>query len=266
MGDPGRSFLYEDGRREAQHASDHTPMKPHSPTLAMSPLPRINAGSADWQAAVGNVENAKLALDTLKTLVSDAVFLDEEAFTNATTLSLYQQRIQVGRRGPLWTAASAASGPLPSSPSSQAAAHCASGWLPRCTASSAAHGAARAAAPADAHLLLPAAPLQSQQRKTRDLEHQVEALRAEAEGREEALSREVQARKVVQQHARELQAELDNNAGGWATGGAAVGAAGAADIPLQAPGVRRVVVPGRLHQTLRPGLAGGLLGCGPPPC
>jgi hypothetical protein len=94
--DPGRAYLYNP-RKEGQGPAE---IEPSTPTLKMSALPRMfsSAGSTDWQAAVGNVENAKLALDTLKTLINDAVFLDEEAFTNANTLQLYQQRIQVNKR------------------------------------------------------------------------------------------------------------------------------------------------------------------------
>lgn len=58
------------------------------------PLPRT-LHSTNWGAALGNVENVKLAVATLRDMLSDAVFLDEEAFASATTLQLYQQRLQV---------------------------------------------------------------------------------------------------------------------------------------------------------------------------
>jgi hypothetical protein len=64
----------------------------------MAPLPRDpteSGNSRDWSAAVGNVETAKLALDTLRGLIADAVFLDEDAYTNAATLQHYHQRLQV---------------------------------------------------------------------------------------------------------------------------------------------------------------------------
>lgn len=57
----------------------------------------------DWATALENVEHAAIAMDSLRSLMSDAVFLDEDAFANATTLSLYQQRIQASSRG--WDAA-----------------------------------------------------------------------------------------------------------------------------------------------------------------
>jgi hypothetical protein len=65
----------------------------------MAPLPRdpTEPGSSrDWGASIGNVETAKLALDTLRGLIADAVFLDEDAYTNAATLQHYHQRLQVG--------------------------------------------------------------------------------------------------------------------------------------------------------------------------
>lgn len=62
----------------------------------MEPLPRpTDPGSRDWGPSLGNLESAKLALDTLRGLIMDAVFLDEDAYTNAATLQLYQQRLQV---------------------------------------------------------------------------------------------------------------------------------------------------------------------------
>lgn len=64
----------------------------------MAPLPRDPTepgNSRDWGAALGNVETAKLALDTLRGLIADAVFLDEDAYTNAATLQHYHQRLQV---------------------------------------------------------------------------------------------------------------------------------------------------------------------------
>jgi hypothetical protein len=238
MVDPGRSYLY--GRRESRPGPAAGEEAPTTPTLAMSalPVPRLSAGSggSDWQAAIGNMENAKLALDTLKSLVSDAVFLDEEAFTNANTLSLYQQRIQVGgARGELPGGRAAAAADRPGAAAGRPASQRHRDRSDRRPAA-----AALALRPPCPSPLPPSPPhprpprpappmLQAQQRKARELEHQIEALRAEAEGREEALQREVQARKAVQQHVRELQAELDNNAGGLRRcAGAGAGAAAAA--------------------------------------
>jgi hypothetical protein len=49
---------------------------------------------------MGNMETAKLAMETLRGLMVDAVFLDEDAYTNAATLQLYQQRLQVAIKLP----------------------------------------------------------------------------------------------------------------------------------------------------------------------
>lgn len=111
MGDPGRAYLYaanslpSAGHRRQR--SDVGPMRTYSSqqpdlnTLAMSALPTevgVKGGSIDWGAALGNIENAKVAVDTFKSLLEDAVFLDEEAFTNASTLSMYQHRLQLQQR------------------------------------------------------------------------------------------------------------------------------------------------------------------------
>jgi len=63
----------------------------HTPSSQRTTTPH----STDWGAALGNAENAKLAVGALRETLGDAVFLDEEAFTSATTLQLYQQRITV---------------------------------------------------------------------------------------------------------------------------------------------------------------------------
>ena len=97
MDDPGVPYLYRspDRKEKDRPQADRGP-----PTLVMNPLARdpthITSSSTDWGKSLGNMESAKLALDTLKTLVQDAVFLDEDAYTNAHTMQVYQQRIQVG--------------------------------------------------------------------------------------------------------------------------------------------------------------------------
>jgi hypothetical protein len=53
----------------------------------------------DWNKALGNMESAAVALDTFRGLMADAVFLDEDAYTNAATLQNYQSRITVRARG-----------------------------------------------------------------------------------------------------------------------------------------------------------------------
>ncbi|KIZ06652.1 hypothetical protein MNEG_1304 [Monoraphidium neglectum] len=64
----------------------------------MQHLPRnvldAPAQGPDWGAALGNAENAKLAVAALRDMLGDAVFLDEEAFAGAATMQLYQQRLQ----------------------------------------------------------------------------------------------------------------------------------------------------------------------------
>lgn len=54
-----------------------------------------SAEQKQWRAALDNVRDAGVAADALRALLADAVYLDEDAFSNATTLSLYQQRVQV---------------------------------------------------------------------------------------------------------------------------------------------------------------------------
>lgn len=94
MRDPGLQYLYDTPASGQQHRSPQRPSGERS--LTMEPLPQpVTAGTRDWGPSLGNLESAKLALDTLRGLIQDAVFLDEDAYTNATTLQLYQQRIQV---------------------------------------------------------------------------------------------------------------------------------------------------------------------------
>ena len=101
--DPGLQYLYSSGSKGKPGVSSSTSagaqQQQQGPVLVMAPLPRDpteTGSSRDWGAAVGNVETAKLALDTLRGLIADAVFLDEDAYTNAATLQHYHQRLQVG--------------------------------------------------------------------------------------------------------------------------------------------------------------------------
>lgn len=95
--DPGLQYLFGSSNntkrpQQQQQDSDTQPM------LVMAPLPRDPTepgGSRDWGAAIGNVETAKLALGALHAAIADAVFLDEDAYTNAATLQRYHQRLQV---------------------------------------------------------------------------------------------------------------------------------------------------------------------------
>lgn len=95
---------------------------------------------------MGNVENCTVALDTLKALVQDAVYLDSDAFHNATTLSQYQARIQL------------------------------------------------------------------QQRRIRELEHEIEAFKTEVMNKDELLAAELRRTKLAAQQIAEMQESLDNNA------------------------------------------------------
>jgi hypothetical protein len=103
MADPSRDlglqYLYEKQQHRSQAGKlgdrQQQQQQPGSPVLAMAPLPPSNDASRDWGPAQGNLETAKMALDALRSLIMDAVFLDEEAYTNSATLQLYQQRLQV---------------------------------------------------------------------------------------------------------------------------------------------------------------------------
>lgn len=92
--DPGIQYLYDTA--PVQQPKRPATQLSREPSLSMAPLPRpVEPGSRDWGPSLGNLESTKLALDTLRGLIMDAVFLDEDAYTNAATLQLYQQRIQV---------------------------------------------------------------------------------------------------------------------------------------------------------------------------
>lgn len=99
MADPGFQYLYKDPSNNArQRHHEANDQGDQAPVLSMSHLPRdptSTASTRDWGPAIGNLENTKVALDALRGLINDAVFLDEEAFTNVSTLQMYQQRIQV---------------------------------------------------------------------------------------------------------------------------------------------------------------------------
>lgn len=95
--DPGLQYLYSSKSSKPQQQHSTAPAQ-QEPVLVMAPLPRDPTqpgNSRDWGAAIGNVETAKLALDALHAAIADAVFLDEDAYTNAATLQRYHQRLQV---------------------------------------------------------------------------------------------------------------------------------------------------------------------------
>ena len=56
---------------------------------------RVPETQQDWGRAAGNIEDAKIAVEALKTLVQDAVYLDEDAYSGALNASSYQSRLQV---------------------------------------------------------------------------------------------------------------------------------------------------------------------------
>lgn len=99
--DPGLQYLYSSTKQTRPQQQRSRTENSQKPVLVMAPLPRDPSeadGTKDWGAAVGNIETAKLALDALRGLIADAVFLDEDAYTNAATLQQYQHRLQVGQQ------------------------------------------------------------------------------------------------------------------------------------------------------------------------
>jgi hypothetical protein len=109
--DPGMQYLYRqqgatEAKRQPERAQPGRRVDPNTSNqqqeaaLSMQHLPRDPIAAAsitqvDWSAALGNVHNARLAVEAVQGLVADAVFLDEEAFSSATTLQQYANRLQV---------------------------------------------------------------------------------------------------------------------------------------------------------------------------
>jgi hypothetical protein len=94
--DPGLQYLFSSSNSTSSKRPPQ--QQQQGQVLVMAPLPRdpTEPGSSrDWGAAIGNVETAKMALDALHAAIADAVFLDEDAYTNAATLQRYHQRLQV---------------------------------------------------------------------------------------------------------------------------------------------------------------------------
>lgn len=48
-----------------------------------------------WGEAVGNIEDARVALDTLARAIEDAVYLDEDAYNQVAPVMQYQRASQV---------------------------------------------------------------------------------------------------------------------------------------------------------------------------
>ena len=52
-------------------------------------------GLSKWEAAVGNLEDARVAFDVLARAVDDAVYLDEDAYSHVAPTAQYTKVIQV---------------------------------------------------------------------------------------------------------------------------------------------------------------------------
>ncbi|GAX77455.1 hypothetical protein CEUSTIGMA_g4899.t1 [Chlamydomonas eustigma] len=52
----------------------------------------------DWGRASGNIEDTKIVVGALKSLIDDAVFLDEDAYYGAAQLSSLQNKLQAANR------------------------------------------------------------------------------------------------------------------------------------------------------------------------
>ena len=50
-----------------------------------------------WEAAVGNLEDARVALDVVAKAIDDAVYLDEDAFQQVAPVAQYARQLQVRR-------------------------------------------------------------------------------------------------------------------------------------------------------------------------
>ncbi|KAK9814712.1 hypothetical protein WJX72_010296 [[Myrmecia] bisecta] len=87
-------------RRQAAPASAPVSLSPSPPpsqdgSLA---LEHQDGGLGRWEAAVGNLEDARVALDTLARAVDDAVYLDEDAYNQVTPTMQFTRTIQAQQR------------------------------------------------------------------------------------------------------------------------------------------------------------------------
>ena len=48
-----------------------------------------------WQEAAGNLEDARLAFDSIASTINDAIYLDEDAYNQMTPVQRYTETIQV---------------------------------------------------------------------------------------------------------------------------------------------------------------------------
>ena len=62
-----------------------------------------------WGEAVGNVEDARVGLDTLARAIEDAVYLDEDAYNQMAPVMQYQRTMQVLQLPSLYSYVSAPS-------------------------------------------------------------------------------------------------------------------------------------------------------------
>ncbi len=120
--DPGRAFLYIDTGKtnkpnpstisavNTQHEHPGVPITagmfiihmmslPSSTPLSSTPghhSKQDSVGSLDrWAVAMGNLEDARVALDTLSQAIEDAVYLDEDAYNQLIPTMQYTRLIQV---------------------------------------------------------------------------------------------------------------------------------------------------------------------------
>ena len=49
-----------------------------------------------WSSAVGNIEDAKVAVDIMARAIEDAVYLDEDAYNQMIPLQQYTRTIEAG--------------------------------------------------------------------------------------------------------------------------------------------------------------------------
>eukprot|EP00873_Tetraselmis_striata_P023271 jgi/Tetstr1/443535/TSEL_031539.t1 len=117
MEDPGRQYLYsapKDGSDARQRASGKAPaaaegssgsrgLPPRSPAHPPAAGSRDEGGSdraslGRWDAALGNVADAGVALQQLKHALDDAIYLDEDAYNGVASLTHYTRTIQAQQR------------------------------------------------------------------------------------------------------------------------------------------------------------------------
>lgn len=53
-------------------------------------------GLSRWETAMGNMEDARVALDAVVRAIEDAVYLDEDAFASLAPTTQYTRTIKVG--------------------------------------------------------------------------------------------------------------------------------------------------------------------------